>query len=181
MQLFPDPIPISKSDRFYHAHFCYPSWNAAFAEVAKSPTSHGKEGQRAVGRDVIQTPLDKTAKVVPGEFPWRVHYAFFARHGFTPEAQALAAAHGARLQTLAQVEACLLFPALNEGEPRSENSGFFCRELPGNIRSHSQVYTNSNSRTYSGQHHPPAQSRFLNRVGNGRYLPLPPAPFAVIT
>ncbi|MBP6806071.1 MAG: ATP-binding protein [Chloroflexi bacterium] len=63
-----------------------------------------KWGQQDVGRDVVQALLDKTAKVVPGDFPWRVHYAFFARHGFTPAAQALAAAHAARLVTLAQVE-----------------------------------------------------------------------------
>jgi uncharacterized protein len=63
-----------------------------------------KWGQGAVERDVIQALVNKTAKVLPGDFPWRVQYAFFARHGFTPAAEALAQAHNARLVTLAAME-----------------------------------------------------------------------------
>ncbi len=64
-----------------------------------------KWGQKAVGREVVQTLVDKTAKVLPGQVKWQVHYAFFARTDFTPAAQALAQEHRALLVTLAQIEA----------------------------------------------------------------------------
>lgn len=64
-----------------------------------------KWGQKPVGREVIQTLVDKTEKVLPGQMKWRVHYAFFARSGFTPAAQALAQEHGALLVVLGQMEA----------------------------------------------------------------------------
>jgi len=64
-----------------------------------------KWGPRAVGREVIQTLVDKTPKVLPKQGTWQVHYAFFARRGFTPAAQALAREHRAQLVTLAQMEA----------------------------------------------------------------------------
>jgi AAA+ ATPase superfamily predicted ATPase len=41
-----------------------------------------KWGQGDVSRSVIQTLFDKTGKVLPGNVSWRVHYAFFGRHGF---------------------------------------------------------------------------------------------------
>ncbi len=63
-----------------------------------------KWGQKEVGRSVIQTLLDKTEKVLPASFTWRVHYAFFARRGFTPAAQTFAEQHNARLITLVQIE-----------------------------------------------------------------------------
>lgn len=63
-----------------------------------------KWGQQAVGREVMQTLVDKTEKILPGTVKWRVHYAFFARSGFTPAAQALAQEHQAQLVTLAQIE-----------------------------------------------------------------------------
>lgn len=63
-----------------------------------------KWGQNAVGRTVIQTLLDKTEKVVPEQFTWHVHYAFFARNGFTQAAQILAKQHNVQLITLAQIE-----------------------------------------------------------------------------
>jgi AAA+ ATPase superfamily predicted ATPase len=44
-----------------------------------------KWGVKAVGRTVIRELIDKTPKVVPGEV-WQVHYAFFARAGFTSAA-----------------------------------------------------------------------------------------------
>ncbi|MCP4417429.1 MAG: ATP-binding protein [Chloroflexi bacterium] len=64
-----------------------------------------KWGQKPVGRAVIQTLVDKTDKVLPGSATWRVHYAFFARRGFTDTAQALAAEHNSLLITLTQIEA----------------------------------------------------------------------------
>jgi len=63
-----------------------------------------KWGQRPVGRNVIQTLIDKTAKVLPGGASWQIHYAFFARRAFTDSAKALAAEHHASLITLAQIE-----------------------------------------------------------------------------
>jgi AAA+ ATPase superfamily predicted ATPase len=64
-----------------------------------------KWGQTPAGRDVIQALLNKTSKVLPGGATWRVHYAFFARQGFTEAAQALAAEHKALLVVLRQIEA----------------------------------------------------------------------------
>ena len=63
-----------------------------------------KWGQKPVGREVIQALLHKTDKVLPGDATWQVHYAFFARQGFTEAAQALAAEHNALLITLSQIE-----------------------------------------------------------------------------
>ncbi len=64
-----------------------------------------KWGQKAVGKSVIQTLIDKTGKVLPKQFTWNVHYLFFARHDFTPAAKALAQTNGALLITLAAIEA----------------------------------------------------------------------------
>jgi len=63
-----------------------------------------KWGQKAVGPEVIQTLIDKTAKVLPGQVKWQVYYAFFARSGFTPAAQELAQKHQALLVTVDQME-----------------------------------------------------------------------------
>ena len=63
-----------------------------------------KWGQKPVGGEVIQTLLGKTDKVLPETADWRVHYAFFARQGFTAEAQTEAARYGALLITLEQIE-----------------------------------------------------------------------------
>lgn len=63
-----------------------------------------KWGQQAVGREVVQTLIDKTGKVLPKQVKWRVHYAFFARSGFTSAALTLAQEHRAQLVTLAQIE-----------------------------------------------------------------------------
>ena len=63
-----------------------------------------KWGHQAVGREVIQTLIEKTAKVLPKQIKWRVQYAFFARSGFTPEAVTLAQEHRAHLITLDQIE-----------------------------------------------------------------------------
>jgi hypothetical protein len=41
---------------------------------------------------------------LPANISWRVHYAFFGRHGFTPAARELAAERKARLITLGQLE-----------------------------------------------------------------------------
>ncbi len=64
-----------------------------------------KWGQKAVGRDVVRVLMDKTEKVLPGQFRWNVHYAFFARRNFTPAAKALAQEHQALQITLEQMEA----------------------------------------------------------------------------
>lgn len=64
-----------------------------------------KWGQKAVGKSVIQTLIDKTDKVLPGQFTWNVHYLFFARYGFTEEAKTLAQQHEAWLVTMADIEA----------------------------------------------------------------------------
>jgi hypothetical protein len=58
----------------------------------------------AVDKSVIRGLLGKTERVLPGETAWRIHYAFFARHGFTPAAQALAQEHSAQLVTLAEMD-----------------------------------------------------------------------------
>lgn len=63
-----------------------------------------KWGHQAVGREVIQTLIEKTAKVLPKQIKWGVHYAFFARSGFTPEAVTLAQEHRAHPITLDQIE-----------------------------------------------------------------------------
>ncbi|MCZ7671825.1 MAG: hypothetical protein M5U34_34185 [Chloroflexi bacterium] len=55
-------------------------------------------------QDVIQTLIDKTDKVAPGQFSWKIQYLFFARHGFTLEAQILAQTKNAILVTLSQIE-----------------------------------------------------------------------------
>ena len=64
-----------------------------------------KWGQKAIGRKVIQTLVDKSEKVLPGQEKWQVHFAFFARSGFTPAAQALARERRALLVTLGEIEA----------------------------------------------------------------------------
>lgn len=72
-----------------------------------------KWSDQAVDRSVIAELIEgKTAKVLAtlpdkGE-GWQVHYAFFARHSFTPMAIALAQEHQARLLTLTQLEPDLL-------------------------------------------------------------------------
>lgn len=63
-----------------------------------------KWGTDAVGRSVIRELVDKTPKVVPGP-DWQVHYAFFAREGFTDAAKAEAATAGAILVDLALLDA----------------------------------------------------------------------------
>lgn len=67
-----------------------------------------KWGQQAVGREVVETLLHKTDKVLPPQINWRVHYAFFTRHDFTPSARALAQEHQAQLVTLAELEAAMV-------------------------------------------------------------------------
>jgi uncharacterized protein len=51
--------------------------------------------QNPVGREGIRTLVGKIDQVVPETAVWRVHYAFFARQGFTAEAQTEAARYGA--------------------------------------------------------------------------------------
>lgn len=69
-----------------------------------------KWGAGKVGPDVIRDLVAKAPRVVPeGGRGYRVHYAFFAREGFTEGARAEAARHGAMLRTLKQME-----PELNE-------------------------------------------------------------------
>ncbi|MBP8000077.1 MAG: ATP-binding protein [Chloroflexi bacterium] len=64
-----------------------------------------KWGKTLVDKDVIEALVKKTPKVLPEEYTWQVHYAFFARQGFTERAKAVAATHRALLITLPQLEA----------------------------------------------------------------------------
>lgn len=64
-----------------------------------------KWGTKPVGVEVMEGLFNKTPKALPGQFPWRVHYAFFARAGFTESAQTWAKKHNAQLVNLAQMEA----------------------------------------------------------------------------
>lgn len=63
-------------------------------------------GVKAVGRSVIRELMEKASRVVPGE-SWRVHYAFFARAGFTDAARAEAESLEASLVDLGTLDADL--------------------------------------------------------------------------
>jgi AAA+ ATPase superfamily predicted ATPase len=67
-----------------------------------------KWGVGAVGRSVVRGLVEKTPKVLralpDGGAGWTVHYAFFARAGFTDAAQAEAQGHGALLVDLATLD-----------------------------------------------------------------------------
>jgi uncharacterized protein len=65
-----------------------------------------KWGLGAVGRSVIRDLVAKTEHVCP-DGAWHVHYAYFARGGFTEPARAEAAGSGARLVTLGDLAADL--------------------------------------------------------------------------
>jgi len=65
-----------------------------------------KWGADAVGRAVIRELVGKAPRVVPGA-DWQVHYAWFARAGFTDAARAEAAALGATLVDLETLDADL--------------------------------------------------------------------------
>lgn len=65
-----------------------------------------KWGATRVGRSVIRELVSKATKVVPGD-DWQVHYAFFARAGFTDAARAEADVHGATLVNLATLDQAL--------------------------------------------------------------------------
>ncbi|MDY7075910.1 MAG: ATP-binding protein [Chloroflexota bacterium] len=68
-----------------------------------------KWGVDSVERSVVRELVDKTPHVVPDE-DWNVHYALFARAGFTDAARAEAEAAGARLVDLATLDAGLRRP-----------------------------------------------------------------------
>ncbi len=68
-----------------------------------------KWGAGAVGQDVVRELIEvktpKVLKALPGEGEgWRVHYAFFARAGFTAAARQQAGSHGAALIDLASLD-----------------------------------------------------------------------------
>jgi len=65
-----------------------------------------KWGVGAVGRSVIRELIEKAPKVVPGQ-GWQVHYAYFAREGFTEAARDEAQLVGALLVDLATLDADL--------------------------------------------------------------------------
>jgi uncharacterized protein len=65
-----------------------------------------KWGTAAVGRSVLRDLVAKTDAVRP-DGPWRVHYACFARKGFTDAARAEASAAGIHLVTLDDLAADL--------------------------------------------------------------------------
>ncbi|NLG99543.1 MAG: ATP-binding protein [Chloroflexi bacterium] len=53
-----------------------------------------KWSPKPMGRDVLETLIQKTTEFVPTEGRWRVHYLGFARGGWSREAQAFAKAFG---------------------------------------------------------------------------------------
>ena len=68
-----------------------------------------KWGVGAVARSVVRELIEEKTPQVLKELPhdgaeWAVHYAFFARAGFTDAAQALATTHGALLVDLARLD-----------------------------------------------------------------------------
>ncbi len=67
-----------------------------------------KWGEQPADRGVIRELVAKAPKVVPaageGETAWQVHYAFFARAGFTDAARAEAVGLGARLVDLERLD-----------------------------------------------------------------------------
>jgi len=65
-----------------------------------------KWGLDAVGRSVIRELVDKAPRVAPGA-DWQVHYALFARSGFTDAARAEAEALDATLVDLERLDADL--------------------------------------------------------------------------
>ena len=65
-----------------------------------------KWGLDAVDRAVVRELIDKAPKVVPGP-DWQIHYAFFARAGFTAAARAEAETVGALLVDLETLDADL--------------------------------------------------------------------------
>jgi AAA+ ATPase superfamily predicted ATPase len=62
-----------------------------------------KWGSSPVGRSIVRGLVDKTPKVVPGD-DWQIHYALFARAGFTDAARAEAEERGAILVDLATLD-----------------------------------------------------------------------------
>jgi len=56
-----------------------------------------------IRRSVVRELVDKAPLVTP-ETDWRVHYAFFARAGFTEAARAEAVAHNALLVDLERLD-----------------------------------------------------------------------------
>lgn len=65
-----------------------------------------KWGVGTVGRSVVRELVDKATLVVPGE-DWQIHYAPFARAGFTDAAQSEAEIVGAWLIDLEQLDQVL--------------------------------------------------------------------------
>ena len=67
-----------------------------------------KWGEGLVGREVVRDLVEKAGRVVPGGGAgWQIHYAFFARTGFTDAAHQEAILLGALLLTLEEIEAGL--------------------------------------------------------------------------
>lgn len=62
-----------------------------------------KWGSEPVSRSVVTELFEKTATVVPGD-NWKVHYAFFARAGFTPAARDEAASRNSFLVDLQRLD-----------------------------------------------------------------------------
>ena len=65
-----------------------------------------KWGVKAMSRSVVRELVEKASRVAPGE-GWRVHYAFFARAGFTDAARAEAKSLEASLVDLERLDADL--------------------------------------------------------------------------
>ena len=63
--------------------------------------------RRSVIRELVDTKTPRVLKVLPDGEGWKVHYAFFARAGFTGAARAEAEAVGASLVDLERLDADL--------------------------------------------------------------------------
>ena len=76
------------------------------------PCWRGDWGDEAVGRQVIIDLIETKTPLVlkdiwDGKSEWKVHYAFFARHGFTQAAKNEANKHGGQLIDLKMIDQTL--------------------------------------------------------------------------
>jgi hypothetical protein len=62
-----------------------------------------KWGLHPIGREIIRELVDKAPVVVPGE-NWQVHFAYFARAGFTEAARAEGQSIGATLVDVTRLD-----------------------------------------------------------------------------
>jgi AAA+ ATPase superfamily predicted ATPase len=79
-------------------------WEGKQIQLGEAKWGTGAVGRRVI-RELIEVKTPRVLKVLPDEGAgWGVHYAFFARAGFTDAAQDEAAAHDALLVDLARLD-----------------------------------------------------------------------------